>query len=360
MQAAVLERFGGPLVIEDVDVAEAGPDEVLIRTAACGVCHSDRTIQLGAQPRPLPFLLGHEAAGVVEQVGAGVRGIRPGDHVVACGSAFCGSCEWCMRGLLQHCESKGWARADGEPPRLTLHGQSLPALVGLGAFASHLLVHERAVAVIPPEMPLDRAALLGCAVLTGMGAVRHRAQVAAGQTVAVIGCGGVGLNAIQGARMCGAARIVAVDLAAAKLKRAQTFGATDVVDASDGDPVGAVRELTGGGVDHALEVVGSAATIQQAFAMTRTYGTTTVIGVTRPEETISVPAYELMQEKRLQGSRLGSSAFRLDIPLYSRLYLDGRLMLDELVSDTIALPDVNAALTALDGSDAARSVIVFA
>jgi S-(hydroxymethyl)glutathione dehydrogenase / alcohol dehydrogenase len=360
MQAAVLERFGGPLVIEDVDVAEAGPDEVLIRTAACGVCHSDRTIQLGAQPRPLPFLLGHEAAGVVEQVGAGVRGIRPGDHVVACGSAFCGSCEWCMRGLLQHCESKGWARADGEPPRLTLHGQSLPALVGLGAFASHLLVHERAVAVIPPEMPLDRAALLGCAVLTGMGAVRHRAQVAAGQTVAVIGCGGVGLNAIQGARMCGAARIVAVDLAAAKLTRAQTFGATDVVDASDGDPVRAVRELTGGGVDHALEVVGSAATIQQAFAMTRTYGTTTVIGVTRPEETISVPAYELMQEKRLQGSRLGSSAFRLDIPLYSRLYLDGRLMLDELVSDTIALPDVNAALTALDGSDAARSVIVFA
>jgi S-(hydroxymethyl)glutathione dehydrogenase/alcohol dehydrogenase len=359
MQAAVLERFGGPLVIEDVDVAEAGPDEVLIRTAACGVCHSDRTIQLGAQPRPLPFLLGHEAAGVVEQVGAGVRGIRPGDHVVACGSAFCGSCEWCMRGLLQHCESKGWARADGEPPRLTLHGQSLPALVGLGAFASHLLVHERAVAVIPPEMPLDRAALLGCAVLTGMGAVRHRAQVAAGQTVAVIGCGGVGLNAIQGARMCGAARIVAVDLAAAKLTRAQTFGATDVVDASDGDPVGAVRELTGGGVDHALEVVGSAATIQQAFAMTRTYGTTTVIGVTRPEEVISVPAYELMQEKRLQGSRLGSSAFRLDIPLYCRLYLDGRLMLDELVSETIALPDVNAALAALDGSDAARSVIAF-
>jgi S-(hydroxymethyl)glutathione dehydrogenase/alcohol dehydrogenase len=359
MQAAVLERFGDPLVIEDVDVAEAGPDEVLIRTAACGVCHSDRTIQLGAQRRPLPFLLGHEAAGVVEQVGAGVRDIRPGDHVVACGSAFCGSCEWCMRGLLQHCESKGWARADGRPPRLTLRGQGVPALVGLGAFAPYLLVHERAVTTIPPEMPLARAALLGCAVLTGIGAVRHRAQVAAGQSVAVIGCGGVGLNAIQGARMSGAARIIAVDLAAAKLKRAQTFGATDVVDASDGDPVEAVRELTGDGVDHALEVVGSAATIQQAFAMTRTYGTTTVIGVTRPEETISLPAAELMQEKRLQGSRLGSSAFRLDIPLYCRLYLDGRLMLDELVSDTITLPDVNAALTALDGSDAARSVIVF-
>jgi len=164
----------------------------------------------------------------------------------ACGSAFCGSCEWCMRGLLQHCESKGWARADSRPPRLTLRGQGVPALVGLGAFAPYLLVHERAVNTIPPEMPLARAALLGCAVLTGIGAVRHRAQVAVGQSVAVIGCGGVGLNAIQGARMSGAARIIAVDLAAAKLKRAQTFGATDVVDASDGDPVEAVRELTGG------------------------------------------------------------------------------------------------------------------
>jgi S-(hydroxymethyl)glutathione dehydrogenase / alcohol dehydrogenase len=359
MQAAVLERFGAPLVVEDVEVASVGPDEVLIRTVACGVCHSDRMIQQGAQARPLPFLLGHEAAGVVQQVGADVAGLRPGDPVVVCGSGFCGSCEWCMRGLLQHCPAKGWARADGQPPRLTLRGRPVTPLVGLGAFATELLVHERAVTTIPPEMPLDRAALLGCAVLTGVGAVQHRAQVVAGQTVAVIGCGGVGLNAIQGARLAGAARIIAVDLVAAKLGRARMFGATDVVDASSCDPVEAVRELTGGGVDHALEVVGRASTIQQAFAMTRTYGTATVIGVTRPEETITIPAYELLQEKRLQGSKLGSAAFRLDIPLYARLYLDGRLLLDELVSDTIALPGVNAALAALDGSDAARSVILF-
>jgi S-(hydroxymethyl)glutathione dehydrogenase / alcohol dehydrogenase len=359
MQAAVLERFGDSLVIEDVDVAAVGSDEVLIRTIACGVCHTDRTLQLGAQPLQLPQLLGHEAAGVVEQVGEAVHDVRIGDHVVTCGSAFCGSCEWCMRGLLQHCESKGRTRKAGEPPRLALRGRAVGALVGLGGFASRLLVHERAVVVIPPEMPLDRAALLGCAVLTGIGAVRHRAQVVAGQTVAVIGCGGVGLNAIQGARMAGAARIIAVDLVAAKLERARIFGATDVVDAAAGDVVQSVRKLTGGGVDHALEVVGRAVTIEQAFAMTRTYGTTTVIGVTRPDEMITIPASEMMLEKRLQGSKLGSSPFRIDIPLYCRLYLDGRLLLDELVSETIGLLDVNSALTALDGSDSARSVIMF-
>ena len=360
MQAAILERFGEPLVVEEVEVATVGPDEVLIDVAACGVCHTDRTLQLGAQPLPVPFLLGHEAAGVVAEVGSAVVGIAPGDHVVTCGSAFCGVCQWCMRGLLQHCEAKGRERPAGQPPRLALRGTGVGACVGLGGFATRLLVHERAVTRIPAEMPLDLAALLGCAVLTGIGAVRHRAQVQTGETVAVIGCGGVGLNAIQGARLAGAAQIIAVELLAAKLDRARVFGATDVVDASAGDPVAAVRDLTGGGVDHALEVVGRPATIEQAFAMARTYGTATVVGVTRPNEMVSVPASEFMLEKRLQGSKLGSSAFRLDIPLYCRLYLDGRLLLDELISHRIGLDGVNDALTELDGTDAARSVITFA
>jgi S-(hydroxymethyl)glutathione dehydrogenase/alcohol dehydrogenase len=360
VKAAILEEFGSPLALRDVDVSPVAPDEVLVRTVASGVCHTDRTLQQTGVALGAPLLLGHEAAGIVEQVGSAVTSLRPGDHVVTCGSAFCGECEWCMRGLLQHCEVKRRVRPAGQPPRLSLDGRPVSTVVGLGAFATHLLVYERALARIPDEMPLDRAALLGCAVVTGVGAVRHRAEVSPGETVAVIGCGGVGLNAIQGARLAGARQIIAVDLLPAKLERARLFGATDVVDASASDPVEAVRELTRGGVDHALEVVGRAATIRQAFDMTRTYGTTTVVGVTRPGETVTLPADAFMLEKRIQGSKLGSSRFRLDIPLYCELYLAGRLELDALLSETIELGDVNRALEALDGSDAARSVISFA
>lgn len=360
MHAAVLEEFGAPLALREVEVSSVAPDEVLVRVVASGVCHTDRTLQQTGVALGLPLLLGHEAAGVVEQVGSAVTSLRPGDHVVTCGSAFCGECEWCMRGLLQHCEVKRRVRPDGQPPRLSLDGRQVSTVVGLGAFATHLLVYERTLAKIPEKMPLDRAALLGCAVVTGMGAVRHRAGVTAGDTVAVIGCGGVGLNAVQGARILGARQIVAVDLNPAKLERARSFGATDVVDASQVDPVAAVRDLTGGGTDHAIEVVGRPETIRQAFDMTRTYGTTTVVGVTRPGETVTLPADAFMLEKRIQGSKLGSSRFRLDIPLYCELYLDGRLELDALLSETIDLDQVNGALEALDGSDAARSVITFA
>lgn len=359
VRAAVLEEFGHPLAIVDIDVDDVAPDEVVVRTVASGLCHTDRSMQLGAQPLPLPLLLGHEASGIVERVGSAVTSLRPGDRVVTCASAFCGECEWCMRGLLQHCEAKRRTRPEGLPPRLSRSGVPVNVLTGLGAFASHLLVYERALAKIPDEMPLDRAALLGCAVLTGMGAVRHRAQVQPGQSVAVVGCGGVGLNVVQAARFAGAARIVAVDVLPAKLDQARRFGATDAVDASQNDPVAAVRSLTGGGVDHALEVVGRPATIEQAFAMTRTYGTTTVVGVTRAGEKIELPAEAMMLEKRLQGSKMGSSQFRLDIPLYCQLYLDGRLMLDELVSETIELADINQGMEKLDGSNGIRSIIRF-
>lgn len=358
VKAAVLERFGQPLVLDELDVGDVAADEVLVRTVAVGLCHTDRTMQLGGQPLPLPLLLGHEAAGVVERVGSAVTSLRPGDHVVTCASAFCGECEWCTRGLLQHCVAKRRTRPEGRPPRLSRHGEPVNVLTGLGAFASEMLVYERALAKVPEEIPLDRAALLGCAVLTGVGAVRNRARVASGETVAVVGCGGVGLNVVQGARLCGAARIVAVDLLPAKLEQALRFGATDVVDASRGDAVEQVLELTGGGVDHAFEVVGRPATIEQAFAMTRTFGTATVVGVTRPGEVARIPTDALLQEKRLQGSRMGSSRFRLDIELYSRLYLAGRLMLDELVSESIDLADINRGLEALDGSDLVRSVVI--
>ena len=223
-----------------------------------------------------------------------------------------------------------------------------------------MLVSEQAVVRLPGEMPLDKAALLGCAVLTGVGAVRNRARVAAGETVAVIGCGGVGLNAVQGARLVGASRVIAVDLNPAKLERARQFGATDVVDASQADPVDFVLALTGGGVDHALEIVGRGSTVEQAFAMTGVRGTTTVVGVARPDDIARLsPVVFMATEKRVQGSRMGSGNFRLDVPLYCDMYLRGQLKLDELISEVIDLSEVNRGLAELDGSDGARSVIRF-
>ena len=360
IRAAILERYGEPLAQAEIEVGEVAPDEVLVRVVASGICHTDRTVHLGAQDRPLPMVLGHEASGVVERVGSAVTGFAPGDHVVGAASACCGRCACCLRGLTQQCTDKGLTRTGGGA-RLTRGGEEVHAFVGLGGFADHMLVSERALVRLPAGMPLDKAALLGCAVLTGVGAVRHRARVAPGQTVAVIGCGGVGLNAIQAARLSGASRIVAVDLNPAKLGRASQFGATDLVNAAADDPVEAVRMLTGGdGADHVLEVVGLGATMEQAFAMAGVRGQVTVVGVARPEEKITLPAAALVTtEKRVQGSRLGSGDFRLDVPLYCDMYLRGQLMLDELISEVIDLSEVNRGLERLDGSDGARSVIQF-
>ena len=360
MKAAILHEFGTDLVIEDVDVADPAPDEVLVRTVASGVCHTDRTMQLGANPLPLPLVLGHEAAGVVEAVGRDVTYVKVGDPVATTASSFCGYCRWCQRGEPQHCENKGRTRPAGQQPRLSRNGEPVEPFVGLGGFADQLLVHERTLVKLPEEMPLDRASLLGCAGITGLGAVRHAARVQAGETVAVIGCGGVGLNAVQGARLVGASRIIAIDRIPEKLELARRFGATDTVDASSVHPVEAVQELTGGlGVDHAIEVVGIEATIEQAFAMLDTRGTATVVGVARPDVRVSIPATDLLLEKRLQGTKMGSTRPRIDIPLYCQLYLDGRLMLDELLSETVPLEKVNEALFALENPLGARTVLTF-
>jgi S-(hydroxymethyl)glutathione dehydrogenase/alcohol dehydrogenase len=359
MRAAVLHGFGADLVMEDVSVSDPAPDEVLVRAVASGVCHSDRTMQLGANPLPLPLLLGHEVSGIVEAVGRDVTYVKPGDPVATCASSFCGHCRWCQRGELQHCENKGRARAAGLPPRLSLGGRAVEPFVGLGGFAEQLLVHERTLVKLPSEMPLDKAALLGCAGITGLGVVHRTANVQTGQTVAVIGCGGVGLLVVQGARLAGASRIIAIDRLPEKLELAKKFGATDVVNAAEVDSVEAVRELTDAGVDHAIEVVGIEATIEQAFAMLDTMGTATVVGVARPEMKVKIPAVDLLLEKKLQGTKMGSTRFRLDIPLYCRMYLDGRLMLDELLSETMPLDKVNEALHQLDHPLGARTVLTF-
>ena len=359
MRAAVLHTFGEDHTFEEVAVEAPDPDEVLVRTVASGVCHTDRTMQNGANPLPLPLILGHEVSGVVEAVGRNVTYVRPGDHVATCASSFCGTCRWCQRGTLQHCENKGRSRPEDRPPRLSLGAVGVEPFVGLGGFAEQLLVHERTLVKLPAEMPLDKAALLGCAGITGLGAVRHAAQVRPGDTVAVIGCGGVGLNAVMGARLVGASRIIAIDRIPAKLELARRLGATDTVDASQTDAVEAVRELTNGGVDHAIEVVGIGPTIEQAFAMLDTMGTATVVGVAHPDLTVQIPAAQLLLEKRLQGTKMGSTRFRLDIPFYCDLYLSGRLDLDPLLSGTIGLDDVNRALADLDAPTGARTVITF-
>jgi S-(hydroxymethyl)glutathione dehydrogenase/alcohol dehydrogenase len=359
MKAAVLREVGQPLQIEDVRIDKPGPREVLIRTAAAGVCHSDLHFIEGSYPTKLPAVLGHESAGVVEAVGSDVRTVRPGDHVITCLNAYCGHCDFCVTGRLNLCVSDETARGPADPPRLSRAGVALPQFLNLSAFAEQILAHEHAVVAIAKEMPLDRAALIGCAAVTGFGAVAHTARVRPGDAVAVVGCGGVGLCALNAAQIAGAARIIAVDVSPAKAALAETFGATDFVCAADGDPVRAVKDLTRGGVRHAFECVGLARTAEQAFGMLARGGTATVVGMIPVGQTVAVPGTAFLQEKRLQGSFMGSNRFPVDMPRLVDFYLQGRLKLDALVSRRIALEAVNEAFAEMKTGAIARSVIVF-
>lgn len=359
-RAAVLESSPGALVVRDVEVDDPAPNEVLVRTVAAGVCHSDLHFMQGHVPYPLPTVLGHEAAGIVEAVGSAVTDLAPGDHVVECLSVFCGHCEFCLSGRPALCQKAGLSRPPGAPPRLSIDGAPIVPFLNLSSFSELSLVHRNAVVRIDPSMPLTVAALLGCGVLTGIGAVLRTAAVRTGETVAVIGCGGVGLSAVQGAALVGAGRIIAIDTDPTKLELATAMGATDVVHASPGeDPVAIVRELTDGGVAHAFEAVGLAATTEAAFAMLRRGGTATVIGMISPGVTVSIPGFELMVEKRLQGSQIGSNQFVVDIPRYVSLYQAGRLRLDPLISGTTTLDHINDAYDRLQAGGVARQIITF-
>ncbi len=359
MKAAVLREVNKPLQIEDIQHGDPGPREVLVRTAAAGVCHSDLHFQDGSYPHPLPAVLGHESAGVVEAVGGMVSYVQPGDHVITCLSAFCGHCEHCLTGHMSLCSEPELQRSTGEPSRLSNNGESIAQFLNLSSFAEYMLVHEHAIAKIRKDMPLDRAALIGCGVTTGVGAVIHTAAVAPGSTVAVIGCGGIGLSAINGAAIAGAGRIIAIDRVPAKLDLALKFGATDQVDAVDINPVAAVRELTGGGVHYAFEAIGLAETAQQAFKMVRRGGTATIIGMIPVGTMVEIHGPELLGEKKLQGSNMGSNRFRVDMPRFVDFYLRGRLHLDNLISGRIRLEQVNDALEQLKTGEVARNVILF-
>jgi S-(hydroxymethyl)glutathione dehydrogenase / alcohol dehydrogenase len=360
MRGAVLHSSPGDLEISDVVVDDPGPREVLVRTAAAGLCHSDLHTIDGTIPGRLPALLGHEAAGVVEAVGELVHHVAVGDHVISCLSVFCGHCEQCVSGYPNRCQSTEMRRRPDEPPRLRFEdGAPINQWYQLSSFAELMLVHENALVKIVDDIPLDRAALIGCGVMTGVGAVIHTAAVKPGETVAVIGCGGIGLNCIQGARLAGAGRIIAVDRVPMKLELARQFGATDTVDAGSLDAVAAVVEMTGGGVHHAFEAIGLKATAEQAFSMLRSGGTATVVGLLPLGAKIEVPGLSLIGERKLQGSLMGSNRFRVDMPRLVDLYLQGRLDLDNLISARITLDQVNEGFKAMQGGEVARSVIVF-
>lgn len=359
MKAAVFREVNQPMEVEEVDVSKPGPREVLIRTSAAGVCHSDLHFFNGTYPGVTPMVLGHESAGVVEQVGDDVHYVKPGDHVITCLSVFCGHCEYCLTGHMSLCQEPETRRGSDDEPRISYQGNAVGQFANLGSFAEYMLVHEHAVAKIREDMPMDRAALIGCGVTTGVGAVIHTAKVEPGATVAVIGCGGVGLSCINGAAIAGASRIIAVDMVASKLELARKFGATDVVNGSEGDPVGAVKELTGGGVHYSFEAIGLKVTAEQAFGMLRNGGTATVIGMIPPGDMVSLHGPDFLMEKKIQGSFMGSNRFRVDMPRFVELYLQGKLHLDDMVSGHIKLADVNDAFKQLETGEIARNVIMF-
>jgi S-(hydroxymethyl)glutathione dehydrogenase/alcohol dehydrogenase len=357
MRAAVLTEVNKPLEILELEVDEPRANEVLIRTATAGVCHSDMHFQEGKYPCECPTVLGHEAAGVVEAVGADVNYVSPGDHVITCVSMACGDCRQCFRGNPHLCAHEGLVRSPEDTPRLTHDGDRVHQFSDLSCYAEKMLVNEKAVVKITPDLSLEKAALLGCSVVTGVGAVQNTAKVGPGDTVAIVGCGGIGLNAIQGARIAGAERIIAVDRIADKLELARVFGATDTVDASEVDAVQTIIEMTSGGVDHSIEAVGLKQTAEQCFSMLAMGGTATIIGMIPIGTTIELQGVALLGERRIQGSVMGSTRFRIDMPMYANLYLQGRLKLDELVSRTLKLEEINDGFEALRRGEVARSVI---
>jgi S-(hydroxymethyl)glutathione dehydrogenase/alcohol dehydrogenase len=361
MKAAVFHGPNEPLTIEQLDIDKPMAREVLVRTAATGVCHSALHFVDGLYPFAAPAVLGHEAAGVVEEVGELVTYVKPGDHVIACLSVFCGNCEQCLTGHPNLCRSPDRMRAPSDPPKLKFSssGATVNQFANISSFAEHMLLHENAIVKIRDDMPLDRAALIGCGVMTGVGAALNTAKVEPGSTVAVFGAGGVGLAAIQGAHIAGARMIIAVDVVESKLALAKELGATHIVDASSHDPVPAIRELTGGGVDYAFEAIGLKDVAVQAFECLTPGGTATVIGMIPPGQKVEIEGRMFLSERKIQGSSMGSNRFRVDMPRYIDFYFQGRLHLDEMITRRGRLEDVNEAFRAMKAGEVARTVLVF-
>jgi len=359
VKAAVLNKVNEPLTIEEIQIRKPEHGEVLVRTVASGVCHSDLHFMEGLWPTPVPVVLGHEASGVVEEVGDGVTYVKKGDNVVLSFAPFCGICRDCVEGRPQLCTNPA-ARFPAGPDsaiRLTKDGTPVNQFANLASFAEVMLVPENGVVKAPEGMPLDKAALVGCSVMTGIGAVINTAKVQPGDTVAVIGTGGVGLNVIQGAVLAGASRIIAVDVLDNKLEYAKTMGATDTVNASKDDPVQAVQNLVRGGVDYAFEAIGNTTAASQAFDMVRRGGTAVIVGMMPFGSKVELNGAAFLGEKGVKGSFYGSTRFRVDMPRLCDFYLRGKIKLDELVSRHYPLDQINEAYDAMKRGEVARSVL---
>jgi S-(hydroxymethyl)glutathione dehydrogenase/alcohol dehydrogenase len=363
IRAAVLEAPGAPVEIVDVDLAPPRRGEVLVRIAASGVCASDLHVVDGDLPEPLPIVLGHEAAGVVEEVGEDVERVAPGEHVVLSIIPACGACSECARGRPNLCAEVSRMAASGTladgTSRLSADGRTLHHFNAVSSFAEYAVVPEAGAVPIRRDVPLDAAALLSCSVLTGYGAVVNTARVETGASVAVWGCGGVGLNVVQAARLAGARPVVAVDVRREKLALAERVGATAVVDARAGNAVDQVRATVPDGVDYAFEALGTEPTIQQAWEATRAGGTLVVVGIVPRGRTIAIDPWHFVYEKTIKGCYLGSARIDVDVPRLVDLYAAGELHLDDIISRRIPLAELPAAFERLRAGDVARQVVVF-
>lgn len=362
VRGAVMHNFMEPLVVEQLTLKPLREGEIVVKMAASGVCHSDLSVVQAKLPVPPPCVLGHEGAGVVEEVGKGVTDLKVGDHVVLAWVANCGKCHFCIHEKPHLCEQAVLSAMMGQEAVFERDGLDVSRMAGVGSFADHTIVRATSAIKIREDIPLDRACLVGCGVMTGVGAAINTAKVRPGQTVAVYGCGGVGLNVIQGAALAGASRIIAVDLAASKLTMAKAFGATDIVNAKDNpDAPSAIKDLTDGlGVDYAFEVIGAPAVIVQAYLSIKRGGAAVVVGVPAMGSEVAVPGMMLaLEEKSLLGCLYGSGNIRRDMPLLLDLYMQKKLKIDELVSKRIKLDDVNKAFEDMEKGEVARSVIMY-
>jgi S-(hydroxymethyl)mycothiol dehydrogenase len=357
-RGVVVREAGGELALEDLELDGPGPGEVLVRLLAAGVCHTDLHVATGNSGREFPYLLGHEGCGLVEALGPGVETLAVGQRVILCWRAPCGRCRFCRRGRLDRCASVQQAATRA---RVAGDGTVLTPVLRLGTFTTHTVVAADQAIPVGEDVPPEVACLIGCGVMTGVGSAVRTAAVEAGSSVAVFGCGGVGTSVIQGARLANAGRIFAVDLSPVKLELARRFGATDAVDASAGDPVERIRELTGGtGVDYAFDVVGVPDTLRQALAACDQNGTCTLVGVPPPRAAVTLPLSEFFgYRRRLLVSWYGDCLGSRDFPLLAQWYREGKLLLDELVTDRIGLDGVAGAFDTMRRADRLRSVIVF-